>query len=361
MDNLQCKKGGLLANHEVYMKRCLQLAALGAGHVAPNPMVGALLVYNGQIIGQGYHRQFGGPHAEVNCLESVKQEHRCLINQSTLYVSLEPCSHYGKTPPCSNLIIEHKIPKLVIACRDSFAKVNGGGIQQLKAAGIEVTEQVLEKEASLLNKRFFTFYKEQRPYIILKWAQSGDGYIAAANSQPVKMSNEITDRLVHKWRAEEAAILVGANTALHDNPSLTTRFWKGKNPVRIVIDRFLNLPAHLNVFDNSTATIIINCLKNAETGNLLFYQVNERENIPAALCRLLYQRGLNSLLVEGGTQTLQSFIDQDVWDEARVITNEHLMIGNGIKAPEFGQHFICSETSLLTDKLANISRLAKIT
>lgn len=340
------------------MKRCLQLAALGSGYTAPNPMVGAVLVNNGQVIGEGYHMQFGGPHAEVNCLASVKPQNRDLICQSTLYVSLEPCCHYGKTPPCSNLIIQHKIPRVVLACRDSFAKVNGGGVQQLIEAGIEVTEQVLEKEAVLLNRRFFTFHREQRPYTILKWAQSADGKIATPDLSPLRISNDITNRLVHKWRAAEAAILVGTNTALHDNPSLTTRLWKGKNPVRIVIDRFLKLPTHLAIFDKKAPTIIVNCLKNSETDHLLYYQVGQQENITAAITSLLYQRGLNSLLVEGGAKMLQTFMDMGLWDEARIITNESLYIGDGIKAPAFDQPYFCTTSNILTDKLDIVTKLS---
>ena len=242
------------------MQRCLQLAAMGAGHTAPNPMVGAVLVYADRVIGEGFHRQYGGPHAEVNCINSVTKDDLPLLAKSTLYVSMEPCSHFGKTPPCTDLIIEKKIPTVVIACRDGYHKVNGKGIEKLRAAGINVIVGILEREALELNKRFFTFHQHQRPYIILKWAQSKDGKVAPLNlpagrqvphsggnleqskGKRLLISNEVTDRLVHKWRSEEAAILVGTNTALQDDPALTTRFWPGRDPVRLVIEMELKLP-----------------------------------------------------------------------------------------------------------------------
>ncbi len=228
------------------MQRCLGLAKLGAGHVAPNPMVGAVLVYNDRIIGEGYHQQYGKAHAEVNCINSVKEDDIQLIEKSTLYVSLEPCAHYGKTPPCADLIIAKKIPTVVIACRDTYEEVNGRGIDKLKAANVNVIVGVLEKDAIELNKRFFTFYTKHRPYIILKWAQSNDGKIANADHSRVFISNEESNRLVHKWRSEEAAILVGTNTALYDDPELTTRLWTGNNPIRLVIDMEVKLPISLN-------------------------------------------------------------------------------------------------------------------
>ena len=246
------------------MSRCIELAKLGAGFTAPNPMVGAVLVYDNRIIGEGYHRHYGHAHAEVNCIASVKKEDEPFIRQSVLYVSLEPCAHHGKTPPCADLIIEKKIPMVVVGSRDPFKEVDGKGIEKLQAAGVEVQEDVLEKECIDLNKRFFTFHTWRRPYIILKWAQSDDGKIAKTGHSRVLISNDYTNRLVHKWRSEEASILVGTNTALMDNPSLDTRLWKGPNPVRLVVDKNLALPASLNVFDQKIKTIIFNTLKHEE-------------------------------------------------------------------------------------------------
>lgn len=316
------------------MHRCLQLAKLGAGNVAPNPMVGAVLVYENDIIGEGYHQQYGQAHAEVNCINNVSEANRSLIEKSTLYVSLEPCAHYGKTPPCADLIIKHKIPNVVVACRDSYEEVDGKGIQKLQQAGVNVTMGILEKEALELNKRFFTFHTKQRPYIILKWAQSRDAKIANEDLSAVNISNDITNRLVHKWRSEEAAILVGTNTALYDNPSLTTRLWKGNNPVRLVIDLQLKLPLSLHLFDGTVKTIVFNQVKQEEENGVTFYKLPSGEDIITGLLNALYQLKIQSVLIEGGARLLQSFIDQHYWDEARVITNKQLMIENGINAPE---------------------------
>lgn len=323
--------------HERYMHRCLQLAELALGQVASNPMVGAVLVHDNIIIGEGYHQKYGGPHAEVNCINSVPSQLHELISKSTLYVSLEPCTHFGKTPPCTDLIIKSRIPNVVIACMDSFEKVNGTGIQKLKDAGVNVTTGILEQEAIKLNKRFFTFQQEQRPYIILKWAQSNNLKIANADRSPVKISNEITDQLVHKWRSEEAAIMVGTNTAINDDPSLTTRLWPGNNPVRIVIDKQLKIPMSNKIMDNSVSTIILNTMKQEENGNLNYYKIGEQENIIAVTINILKQRSLISLIVEGGTKLLQSFIDAGCWDEARVITSSSMMMENGIDAPRLNK------------------------
>ncbi|MEP6712510.1 MAG: bifunctional diaminohydroxyphosphoribosylaminopyrimidine deaminase/5-amino-6-(5-phosphoribosylamino)uracil reductase RibD [Ferruginibacter sp.] len=340
-----------LNNHETYMQRCLQLAQLGEGNVMPNPMVGAVLVHKGIVIGEGYHQQYGQAHAEVNCINNVKEANKHLISQSTLYVSLEPCNHFGKTPPCADLIIKHQIPEVIIACTDPFEKVNGSGIKKLQDAGIKVLEGILNEEAIELNKRFFTFHKKQRPYIILKWAQSNNLKIADQESKAVKITNEITDRLVHKWRSEEAAILVGTNTALNDNPALTTRLWPGKNPVRIVIDRQLKLPQHLQLFDGSIATIVINNIKKEENENTILYKIAKKENLPTALMNLLYRRQLSSLIVEGGAALLQSFIDAGLWDEARIITNNDLIIENGIEAPDLKNNKLINTEQVLTDSI----------
>lgn len=322
-----------LIAHETYMQRCLQLASLGAGNVAPNPMVGAVLVHDGKIIGEGYHRQFGHGHAEVNCINSVDETNKHLVKESTLYISLEPCNHVGKTPPCTNLIIAHHIPRVVIACKDIFDKVNGSGIERLRENGIEVITGVLEKEALFLNRRFITFHRHKRPYIILKWAQSSDHKIAGTVKKRVKISHEITDRIVHKWRSEEAAIMVGKATALADNPSLTTRLWKGKNPVRVVIDRNLEIPAHYKLLDEKAQTIVINSIKESVEGNRIYYKVDALDNLAEKIPEILYRQNLMSLLIEGGAKLMGSFLQAGLWDEARVITNREMIIGEGISVP----------------------------
>jgi len=293
-----------------YMRRCLQLARCGEAGAPPNPMVGAVIVCDGRIIGEGYHRRCGGPHAEVNAINSVKE--RDLLSRSTIYVSLEPCAHYGKTPPCADLIIETGIRRVVIGCTDPFAKVNGLGIKKLQEAGCEVQVGVLEQECRELNRRFFTFHEKHRPWIILKWAQSNDGFIG--KDERVILSNALTQTLVHRLRARSGAILVGTNTALMDNPTLTTRLWPGPNPLRLTIDRRGTLPPTLHLKDNSTPTVI--------------YSHESIEEILADL----YARGIQSLLVEGGAKLLQSFIDKGLWDEARIETAP-LCLGQGTKAP----------------------------
>lgn len=314
------------------MNRCLQLAQLGAGQVAPNPMVGAVLVCNDKIIGEGYHQKFGEAHAEVNCINSVRAEHVQFIKESTLYVSLEPCVHFGKTPPCTGLIIEQQIPNVVIACRDVFKEVNGRGVEKLKHAGIHVTETYLENEARQLNKRFFTFHKKKRPYIFLKWAQSADGFIAGENYETVKITNELTNRWVHRQRSTEAAIMVGTHTAIGDDPSLTTRLWPGKNPVRIVIDKKLKLPKEAALFSTTSPVIVLNFIKEEIKGHIHFFKVDEKENMLVALMKYLHERNIQSLIVEGGSILLQSFIDEQLWDEATVICNTSLIISKGIRA-----------------------------
>jgi diaminohydroxyphosphoribosylaminopyrimidine deaminase/5-amino-6-(5-phosphoribosylamino)uracil reductase len=315
------------------MHRCIELARLGAGSVAPNPMVGAVLVYNNRIIGEGYHMCYGQAHAEVNCINSVAAADKELIQKSTIYVSLEPCAHYGKTPPCADLIIAKKIPTVVIGCRDPFKKVDGKGIEKLLAAGVEVIQPVLEKECKLLNSRFFTFHTQCRPFIILKWAQTANGIIGNQDHSRLLISNELTNRLVHKWRSEEAAILVGTNTALFDDPSLTTRLWKGNNPVRLVIDMDLRLPSSLQLFDGTHRTIVFNSRQHEEQNNLLYYQVTKDASLVHQVCNALYQLNIQSVLIEGGTQLLQSFIDENMFDEVRIITNTSLQTANGIPAP----------------------------
>ncbi len=327
---------------EYYMDRCIQLARLGAGMVAPNPMVGAVLVHNDRIIGEGWHRQYGGPHAEVNCIASVQEADRHLISASVMYVSLEPCAHFGKTPPCADLIIHHRIPEVVVGCRDPFDAVNGKGIEKLQQAGIKVTTGVLEAACLQLNERFFTFHTKKRPFIILKWAQTADGFIARENkSERLLISNSETNTLVHKWRSEEAGILVGTHTALYDNPSLTNRLWTGPSPVRLVLDRELKLPAGLHLLDGHQATVVFNAQKQEQQENLLYYKISFGEKIVEQLLTALYELKIISVIVEGGSQLLQSFIDAGIWDEARVITNTTLFIGNGLAAPQLqNQSFV---------------------
>lgn len=341
------------------MHRCLQLAKLGEGNVAPNPMVGAILVYENRIIGEGYHQQYGQAHAEVNCINSVHEADQSYIEKSTLYVSLEPCAHYGKTPPCADLIILKNIAQVVIGCRDSYEEVNGRGIEKLLKAGVEVIAGILEKEALDLNKRFFTFYTKMRPYIILKWAQSKNGLIAKADYTAVKISDHLTDRLVHKWRSEEAAIMIGTNTALYDNPSLTNRLWMaGNNPVRLVIDKHLRLPETLHLFDGSVKTVVFNFFKQEKHNNVLFYKLSSQENIISAVLKALYELKIQSVLIEGGAVLLQSFIDADCWDEARIITNETLMIDKGIKAPQLTNASHVSSNTSRQDVIAYFKRLS---
>jgi len=318
------------------MQRCLDLAARGAGFVAPNPMVGAVLVYKDTIIGEGWHQQCGQAHAEVNCIASVKEGNRNFISGSTLYVSLEPCAHFGKTPPCADLIVQHEIPDVVIGCRDPFKEVDGKGIEKLQAAGVNVEVGVMEDECKELNKRFFTFHTKQRPYVVLKWAETGDGFIApllGKKDRRLLISNEYSNRLVHKWRSEESAILVGTNTALLDDPELTTRLWEGTSPVRLVIDKELKLPASLKIFNDRSRTIIFNTKKHEEAGRVLYYQLNDDRRFIQQMMNALYQLKIQSVLVEGGAKLLQSLIDEGIWDEARIINNEQLIINNGLTAP----------------------------
>lgn len=332
---------------EKFMERCIALAQLGAGRVAPNPMVGAVLVHEHQVIGEGYHQQFGKAHAEVNCLNSVTEVNQSLVSASTLYVSLEPCAHYGKTPPCADLIVSKKIHKVVIGCRDIYKEVSGKGIEKLKKAGIEVLTGVLENDCKSLNKRFFTFHVKQRPYIILKWAQSGNEKISNGVERTF-ISNQYSNRLVHKWRSEEAGILVGRNTVLLDNPELTTRLWPGKNPVRIVFDKQLIISDSAKVYNDSAPTFIFNCKKSATENNIEWIRLNENNFLEEALFSL-YQRNIQSVMVEGGRETLQSFIDAGLWDEARVITNNEMLIEKGIPAPELGNYSYGKEEKYLND------------
>ena len=333
------------------MYRCLELAKLGAGYVAPNPMVGAVLIYEKTIIGEGYHQKYGAPHAEVNCINSVKKEDKDKISSSVLYVSLEPCSHFGKTPPCADLIISNQIPQVVIGCRDPFKEVDGKGIEKLKAAGVKVIVGILERECQQLNKRFFTFHTKHRPYIILKWAETADGKIAGDGTNRLLISNEQTNRFVHKWRSEEASILIGTNTALLDDPELTTRNWAGPSPIRLVLDMDLRLPSTLKIFYGKQRTIIFNTVKHEEQDHLIYYQVTEDVNPVHQIVNALYQLKIQSVLVEGGARLLQSFIDEEMWDEVRIIKNEELKINNGLAAPELLLKKEKQEIKILNDSI----------
>jgi len=316
-----------IQNHTLFMSRCIQLASKGIGFVAPNPLVGSVIVYNDEIIGEGFHQNFGGLHAEVNAIDSVKD--KTLIEKSTLYVNLEPCAHFGKTPPCSDLIIRNGIKKIVIGMQDPFSKVNGAGINKLQEAGVEVTTGILEDDCKSLNKRFITYHEKRRPYIILKWAESKDGFIGKENER-IQISNELSKVFTHKWRSEESAILVGSKTARIDNPYLNVRDWNGPNPKRIIFDNTGNLPANLNIFDGTQKTIVISNIESKKYSNVDFI-FNKNNSLNFALNELA-NLGIQSILVEGGRKTLQSFIENNFWDEARVFRSENLLV-DGIHSP----------------------------
>ena len=320
-----------MQTQEFFIQKCLELASKGKGNVSPNPMVGCVIVYNNEIIGEGYHEKYGFSHAEVNAIASVRD--KSLLKKSTLYVNLEPCAHFGKTAPCSSHIIEHKIPKVIIGCLDTFPKVSGKGIEKLQIAGLEVVVGVLEKESKELNTRFFTFHEKKRPYIILKWAESKDGFIAPHNqSEPFWMTSSESKKLVHKWRAEEDAILVGRITAEKDNPCLTVREVKGNHPIRIVIDKDLKLSKELNLFNNEARTIVFNHIKSDTQSNINYIKINFN-NLIKNILEELYKQNIQSVIIEGGTITLQSFIDISMWDEARIFTTKENLI-HGVRAPK---------------------------
>lgn len=330
----------------IFMHRALELATNGMGYVSPNPLVGCVIVVDDKIIGEGWHQQYGEPHAEVNAIQSVKDKAQLL--SSTVYVNLEPCSHFGKTPPCADLLIASNVKKVVIANLDTNPKVAGEGIKKMRAAGIEVVTGILDKEGRELNKRFFTFIEKKRPFIILKWAQTKDGFIARLNRDSKWISNEYSRQLVHKWRTEEDAILVGTKTAEFDNPQLNVRDWSGRNPVRIVLDRFLKLPENLHLFDRSQKTICYNLLKHEEHENLFLIRIPEANFLEEMMSDLVKHK-IQSIIVEGGAQTLQSFIDAKLWDEARVFTGEK-SFEKGIKAPDFEGKMI-SDEGVFSDRL----------
>lgn len=323
-----------MKTHEKYIARCIELAKNGLGTTYPNPMVGSVIVYENKIIGEGWHKKSGEPHAEVNAINSVKD--KSLLKNATIYVSLEPCSHFGKTPPCCDLIIQNKIPNVVIGTVDPNEKVAGNGIKKLIEAGINVTVGILEAECNELNKRFFTFHNKKRPFIILKWAESKDGFIAPLEKlekKPVWITNVYSRQLVHKWRSEEQAILVGTQTVIDDNPKLDVRDWAGNNPIRVVLDQNNRISNVSQIFNNQVKTIVFSKLKPAiEKENVIFEVIDFEQNIAAQIVKTLHQHQIQSVIIEGGRQTLQTFIDTNLWDEARIFVG-NIQIKEGIKAP----------------------------
>lgn len=322
--------------HEKYIRRCIELAKNGLGTTYPNPMVGSIIVHHDKIIGEGWHKKSGNPHAEVNAVNSVKD--KSLLKKSTIYVSLEPCSYFGKTPPCCELIIENEIPNVVIGTIDPNVKVAGNGIKKLLNAGKKVTVGILEAECYELNKRFFTFHKKKRPYIILKWAESQDGFIAPSKNtrneqRPFWITNEFSRQLVHKWRSEEQAILIGTQTAIDDNPKLDVRDWTGNNPIRVILDQNNRIPKNSHIYNNKAKTIIFSNLANANNEeNTIFETIDFKQNLAHQILKSLYKNNIQSVIIEGGLKTLQTFIDENLWDEARIfIGNKRLE--SGTKAP----------------------------
>lgn len=332
---------------EQYMQRCLNLAILGLGNVAPNPMVGCVIVHNGIIIGEGYHQKYGEAHAEVNAIASVSTKE--LLRESTLYVNLEPCSHYGKTPPCSDLIVRSQIPRVFIGSNDPNPLVAGKGIAKLRNAGVEVTSGILKQSTDFLNRRFLTFFTKKRPYIILKWAQSADGFIAPTDNRQVWLSNELSKKLVHKWRSEEQAIMVGTNTARIDNPELTVRLWKGKNPLRVVIDKDLSLPTGNHLFNNAANTLVFNSRENSKENNIEKVKIDFSASLPKQVLDGLYQRNIGSVIIEGGATLLNSFIEANLWDEARMFKTTALLHSGKTVMPLSG--ILHEQTQLESDNL----------
>ena len=336
--------------HEIYINRCIELAKNGLGTTYPNPLVGCVIVHKNKIIGEGWHQKAGEPHAEVIAINAVKD--KSLLPKSTIYVSLEPCSHFGKTPPCCDLIIKHQIQNVVIGTIDPNSKVAGNGIKRLIESGKNVIVGILENQCKELNKRFFTFHQKKRPYIILKWAESEDGFIAPEHKdkkEPVWITNQYSRQLVHKWRSEEQAILVGTQTVLDDNPKLDVRDWTGKNPTRIVLDRTGKITNDYFVKDLMTKTIIITQQENfTSTENLVYENVIFDFELSAKICAILYKHDLQSVIIEGGRQTIQTFIDNNLWDEARVFKGT-VIINKGTKAPILSK--MASHKMILNDEL----------
>ncbi len=340
-----------MSRHEYFMNRCLQLAQNGLGTTYPNPLVGSVIVYNNTIIGEGWHYKSGEPHAEVHAITSVKNKK--LLTEATIYVSLEPCSHIGKTPPCANLILSHGIKNVVIGSKDPNPKVSGNGIKVLQNSGSSVMFGVLEEECINLNRRFFTFHQKHRPYVILKWAQTSNGYLAPKtkkHTQPVWITNRYSRQLVHKWRAEEQAILVGTKTVLDDNPSLTVRDWTGTQPLRCIIDRDLKIKQTAQVFNNQAPTLVFTDKKKLNTQHICYEQMDfSTSKVAQQFCDILYSHQIQSVIIEGGAQTLQTFINEDCWDEARIFTGNQVF-DSGIEAPRVSGKTVDS-THIFDDSL----------
>jgi diaminohydroxyphosphoribosylaminopyrimidine deaminase / 5-amino-6-(5-phosphoribosylamino)uracil reductase len=341
-----------MKTHEFYMKRCIELAKNGLGTTYPNPLVGSVIVHNGKIIGEGWHKKAGEPHAEVHAVNSVKD--KSLLKEATIYVSLEPCSHFGKTPPCCDLIIANKIPNVVIGTIDPFAKVAGNGIKRLVESGKNVTIGVLEDECNELNKRFFTFHQKKRPYIILKWAETADGFIAPISREeknPVWITNSYSRQLVHKWRTEEQAILVGTNTVLEDNPKLDARDFKGNNPFRVVWDKSNKITEKFHVKNEVIPTFFLTEIKNLTEKQNIYYKNTIFDTLLAKrTLDVLYEENIQSVIVEGGSQTLQTFIDANLWDEARVFVSENTF-NQGVIAPKLPKNRILTSLLIKKDQL----------
>lgn len=331
---------------ELFMQRAMELALLGVGHVSPNPRVGCVIVHNGKIVGEGWHRKYGEAHAEVNAIQSVKDQ--SILNECHVFVNLEPCSHTGKTPPCADLLIKHKIKRIIVSNEDPNPLVAGKGIRKLRDAGIQVDLGVLKEAGAELNKRFFTSMTRNRPYIILKWAETSDGFIARKNFDSKWISNEYARQLVHKWRTEEDGVLVGLQTAIHDNPKLTVRDWTGRNPTRIVVDRFLKLDNNLNLFDKTVPTICYNTVRDEVQPNFTFVRIDKVDFINQ-VTRDLAKRKIQSIIIEGGAQILQVFIKAGLWDEARVFTS-NLVFDEGIQAPRI-QGRLVNREDIVADTL----------
>lgn len=349
-----------MTTHETFIRRCIQLAYNGLGNTYPNPLVGCVIVYNDKIIGEGWHQKAGENHAEINAIESVKDKE--LLKNSTLYVNLEPCSHFGKTPPCDSAIIQHKIPEVIVGTQDIHSKVNGIGILHLQQAGIEIKTGILEEECKQLNKRFFTFHQKKRPYIILKFAQTVDGFLDKIRNvvnhneaASTAISNGFSSQLVHKWRSEENAILVGTNTVIKDNPKLNIRHWKGNEPYKIIIDKELKINNNYAIF-NQEKVIIFNAIKEINNENIDYVQIDFSKEILPQLVEKLYEKNIQSVVVEGGKNVLEQFIRLNLWDEARIITALNKRFHSGIEAPKISGKVI-NTLSILDDYIEWISNV----
>ena len=329
------------------MLRALELATLGRGHVSPNPMVGCVIVHEDRIIGEGWHQQYGEAHAERNAILSIQPEDRHLLPESTVYVTLEPCSHYGRQPPCADLLIENRVKRVICCNNDPNPLVGGQGFARLRAADVAVETGLLAEEGRLLNARFFTFIEHKRPYIVLKWAETTDGFVSGEGGKPLQISGPLAQRLVHRWRSEEDAIMVGTNTARLDNPRLNTRLWPGKNPIRIVIDNQLSLNPALNLFDNTQPTLVYNVVRSETADQTTRVQLSPDQPLLPQLLTDLYERRIQSVLVEGGTTLLTSFLDAGLWDELRVLRSSMMLnpeAGYGaVKAPTVRGHLVNRE------------------